>query len=155
EDIYFRWPFGSFARLLRILSLLTTMFLPAIYLSMSNFHPEMLPTEFMLSLAAARERVPFPAIVTIIFLEIAFEFIRESSLRVPRIIGPTIGIVGAIIIGQAVVQANIVSPVMIIVMAVTVLAGFTMPQYVLFYSLRLVRLFVISLAAIFGFYGVL
>ncbi|MTV50183.1 spore germination protein [Heliobacillus mobilis] len=155
EDIYFRWPFGTLARFVRLIGLFISLFLPALYVAMVSFHPEMIPTELMLSIASARERVPFPSFVAVFFLELAFEFIREATLRVPKVIGATIGIVGAIIIGQAVVEAGIVSPVMIIVMAITVLAGYSMPQYSLTFSLRIVRLINLLLGSIFGFYGVL
>ncbi|MZP28299.1 spore germination protein [Heliobacterium undosum] len=155
EDIYFRWPIGTFSRIVRLIGLFFSLYLPALYVAMVTFHPEMLPTELMLSIAAARERVPFPSFLAVLFLELAFEFIREAALRVPKVIGTTIGIVGAVIIGQAVVQAGIVSPVMIIVMAITVLAGFSMPQYTLTFSLRLVRLINLLLGTVFGFYGIL
>ncbi|QGG48416.1 spore germination protein [Heliorestis convoluta] len=114
----------------------------------------MIRTELMLSIASARERVPFPTFLEILFLELAFEFIRESALRIPNVIGPTIGIVGAIIIGQAVVEAGIVSPIVIVVLAITVLAGFSIPYYTLTFSIRILRLFFIALASAFGFFGI-
>ncbi|MTV50803.1 spore germination protein [Heliobacillus mobilis] len=155
EDIYYRWPISTFARLLRVIGVLTTIFLPAVYTAMVVFHPEMLPTDLMLAIASAREHVPFPTAFSLLFLEIAFDFIREAALRVPKMIGPTIGIVGAIIIGQAVVEAGIVSPVAIIVAAITGLAGFSIPQYSLVNSFRIARLFLLFLANFLGFYGVL
>ncbi|MTV48536.1 spore germination protein [Heliobacillus mobilis] len=155
EDIYYRWPISTFARFIRIIGTLITIFLPALYTAMVVFHPEMLPTDLMLSLAAAREHVPFSTAFSLLFLEVAFDFIRESALRVPKIIGPTVGIVGAIIIGQAVVEAGIVSPVVIIVSALTGIAGFSIPHYSLVNSLRIVRLILLFLASVLGFYGVL
>ncbi|MBC9785688.1 spore germination protein [Heliobacterium chlorum] len=155
EDIYNRWPISSFARILRVIGSLTTIFLPAVYTAMVVFHPEMIPTDLMLAIASSREHVPFPTAFSLLFLEVAFDFIREAALRVPKMIGPTIGIVGAIIIGQAVVEAGIVSPVAIIVAAITGLAGFSIPQYTLVNSFRIVRLILLFSAHFFGFYGVL
>ncbi|WP_170270205.1 spore germination protein [Heliorestis acidaminivorans] len=154
EDYYFRWPIGTFARVIRLIALIVAIFLPSLYIAVVNFHPEMIRTELMLSIASARERVPFPTFLEILFLELAFEFIRESALRIPNMIGPTIGIVGAIIIGQAVVEAGIVSPIVIVILAITVLAGFSIPYYTLTYSVRILRLIFVFFASTFGFFGI-
>ncbi|MCW2276937.1 spore germination protein [Heliophilum fasciatum] len=155
EDIYHRWPIGVFARLLRLSALVISLFLPGLYVAVVTFHPEMIPTELMLFIAGERERVPFPSFMAVLFLELAFEYVRESALRIPKAISTTIGIVGAIIIGQAVVQAGIVSPEIIIIMSITILAGYSMPQYMLANSIRIIRIFILLLGSVLGFYGVL
>ncbi|WP_170270106.1 spore germination protein [Heliorestis acidaminivorans] len=153
EDMYLRNPFGSFARFLRIMSLILTLFAPALYIAVTSYHPEMLPTELMLATAGAREQVPFPVFIEVLFLEFSLELIREASLRVPQQIGPTIGIVGAIIIGSAAVEAGIVSPILVVVMAITALASFSIPAYTFFYSIRILRLLFLASAAALGLYG--
>ncbi|MTV49265.1 spore germination protein [Heliobacillus mobilis] len=155
EDSYFRWPVASFVRIIRVFGMIVTIFLPGLYVAFVNFHPEMIPTELLMSIASSRERIPLPAALSLLFLEIAFEFIREAAQRVPKSIGPTIGIVGAIIIGQAVVEAGVVSPLSIIVMAMTALAGFSLPQFQLTYTLRIIRLGMLAAGSIFGIYGIL
>ncbi|MCL6445397.1 MAG: spore germination protein, partial [Alicyclobacillus sp.] len=119
EDAYLRFPFGSFLRFIRWCALLAALMLPAFYVSVTNYHPEMLPTDLMLTIAGSREQVPFPVIIEILMMEFAIELIREAGIRIPSVIGPTIGIVGALIIGQSAVQAGIVSPLLVIVVATT------------------------------------
>ena len=153
EDAYLRFPFGSFLRLIRWLSLLSALFIPALYVSVTNYHPEMIPTDLMMAIAGSREQVPFPVIVEVLMMELAIELIREAGIRIPSIIGPTIGIVGALIIGQAAVQAGVVSPLLVIVIAVTALASFTIPNYNLQFGVRILRFVFLLVAALFGFYG--
>lgn len=113
----------------------------------------MLPTDLLLAISATREIVPFPTVVEILLMEIAFELIREAGLRVPSPIGPTIGIVGALILGQAAVQANIVSPVVVIIVALGGLSSFTIGDISMNFAIRLIRFLFILSAALFGFYG--
>jgi len=153
EDYYLRWPFGNFLRFIRAASLFTALFLPAIYISLVNFHQEMIPTHLLLAMTSARENVPFPAVVEIILMEFAFELIREAGIRVPSVIGPTIGIVGALVLGQAAVAASIVSPILIIVIAITALSSFVIPNYNASFSVRILRFFFLFLAAFLGFFG--
>ncbi|QGG47825.1 spore germination protein [Heliorestis convoluta] len=153
EDMYLRTPFGNFIRLLRLFSVIITLFAPALYMAVQAYHPEMLPTELMLATAGAREQVPFPVFIEILFLELSLELIREASLRVPQQVGPTIGIVGAIIIGQAAVEAGLVSPILVVIMAITALASFSLPTYTFFYSIRILRLILLVGAAFLGLYG--
>lgn len=155
EDAYLRWPYGSFIRGIRFISFVLGLILPALYIAVTNFHPEMIPTDLMLAIAASRERVPFPVIVEVLVMEFAIELIREAGIRIPTVIGPTIGIVGALILGQAAVAAGIISPLLIIVVAVTALCSFTMPNYNLSFSIRILRFGFIAAAAMFGFYGII
>jgi spore germination protein KA len=154
EDYYLRLPYGNFIRILRLAAMIIAVITPAFYLSVATHHQEMIPTDFLLSLAQAREQVPFPTIIEVILMEISFELIREAGVRVPGIIGNTIGIVGALILGQATVQADMVSPILIIVVAVTGLASYSIPNYELSFALREMRFLYTLTAAFFGFLGI-
>lgn len=114
----------------------------------------MIPTDLLLSIAAAKERVPFPTIVEVLLMELSFELIREAGIRVPGIMGATVGIVGTLILGQAAVAASLVSPILIIVVAVTGLASYAIPSYSAGFGFRFMRFIFITLAATLGFYGV-
>ncbi|MHB1683310.1 MAG: spore germination protein [Bacilli bacterium] len=154
EDAYLRWPFGSFIRLIRVTALAIGLLLPALYIAVTNYHPEMIPTDLMLAVAASRERVPFPVVFEVLIMEFSLELIREAGIRIPSVIGPTIGIVGALILGQAAVAAGIISPLLIIVVAVTALGSFTMPNYNLSFTVRVLRFGFIIASSLLGFYGV-
>jgi spore germination protein KA len=154
EDYYIKWPFGSILRFIRICGLLATLLLPATYIAIANFHQEMIPSSLLLAIAASRENVPFPAQFEVMMMEIAFEVIREGSLRIPTVLGQTVGIVGALILGQAAVMANIVSPILVIVVATTALGSFTIPNYGLSLPVRFGRFLFIGLAGTFGLYGI-
>ncbi|MEN6412046.1 MAG: spore germination protein [Veillonellales bacterium] len=154
EDFSLKIPAGSFMRLLRLVSSFFTITLPSIYLAINYFHPEALPTEMLLAIAGAREAVPFPALLEIVIMEASFELIREAGLRIPGMLGSTIGIVGAIILGQAAVAANIVSPVLVVVIAITGLASFALPDYRFSFGVRLTRFIFLLLAASLGLVGV-
>lgn len=154
EELYSRWQFGSFIRWLRALAFLLSFLLPGFYLAVVLYHQEMIPTELLLAIAGNRERVPFPSIVEVLLMEFSFELIREAGLRIPGVMGATIGIVGALILGQAAVQANIVSPILVILVAVTGLSSFAIPYYSLAFSLRIYRFFYIALGTTMGFFGI-
>lgn len=154
EDFSLKPPIGDFMRLIRLVGTLLAVILPALYLSINYFHQEALPTELVLAIAGARERVPFPAFFEIILMEFSFELIREAGLRVPGLLGSTIGIVGAIILGQAAVSANLVSPIMVVIIAITGLASFTIPDYRLSSAFRILRFIFLAVAAVFGLVGV-
>lgn len=153
EDYYVRWPYGSMLRWLRTIALLFALFSGAVYIAASNYHPEMIPTGLMIAIAATREVVPFPAVVDLLLMELAFELIREAGIRIPSVIGPTIGIVGALILGQAAVEARLFSPMVIIVVAASGLSSFVVPNYNSAYGLRALRFLFIGLAATLGLYG--
>jgi spore germination protein KA len=153
EDSYVRTPYANLLRIIRIIAILVALLLPGLYMAITNFHQEMLPTGLLLSLEAARERVPFPSIVEILIMEVSFELIREAGVRIPGTIGPTLGIVGALILGQAAVAASIVSPILIIIVAVTGLGSFAIPSYSYAYSFRILRFGYIVLGSLAGFLG--
>lgn len=154
EDYYLRVPYATLLRFIRILGILFTLLLPALYLAVTNFHHEMLPTDLLLAIASSREKVPFPTIVSILMMEVAFELIREAGIRIPGPIGTTLGIVGALILGQAAVSANLVSPILIIVVAVTGIGSFAVPDFSLGYSFRALRFIYLFLASMAGLLGI-
>lgn len=154
EDYFLRWPFGAFLRLVRMTALVLAIFLPAIYLALTNFHPEMIPTDLLIAIAASREKVPFPTVVEVLIMEIAIELIREAGIRIPGVIGPTLGIVGALILGQAAVAASVVSPILVVIVAITALGAFAVPNFNMAFAIRLYRFLYIVFAAAFGFYGI-
>lgn len=154
EDYYLNALVGTFTRIIRTISFFIGVMTPAFYVAITNYHPEMIPTDLLLAIAATRENVPFPVIAEVLLMEFSFELIREAGLRIPNVLGPTIGIVGALILGQAAVQANIVSPILVIVVAVTALSSFTIPNIAFSYAVRLLRFVFILLAGFLGFFGI-
>jgi spore germination protein KA len=154
EESYLRWQYGTFLRYTRTVSFYLALLLPGAYLAAVLYHQEMIPTDLLLAIAGNRERVPFPTVVEMLLMEFSFELVREAGLRIPSIIGSTIGIVGALILGQAAVQANLVSPVVVIMVAVTGLASFSIPSFSLAFAVRTYRFFYIIMGAILGFYGI-
>ena len=154
EDYYLNPIVGTFTRLIRTMSFFIGVMTPAFYIAITNYHPEMIPTDLLLAIAASREAVPFPVIAEVLLMEFSFELIREAGLRIPSVLGPTIGIVGALILGQAAVQASIVSPILVIVVAVTALSSFTIPNIAFSYTVRILRFGLIFLASILGFFGI-
>ena len=154
EDTNLNYKFGNFLRTLRLIAMILTLLLPGIYVAVTSFHQEILPTELLYSILASREGVPFPVIFELLIMEVSFELIREAGLRVPSPIGPTIGIVGALVLGQAAVSAGIVSPILIIVVAITGIASFAIPDFSFGFHLRYYRFIFIILGYIAGFVGI-
>lgn len=154
EDTNLKVNFANFLRGLRFLAAFITLLLPGLYVAITSFHQEILPTGLLYSILASRENVPFPIILEILLMEISFELIREAVLRVPSAIGSTIGIVGALVIGDAAVSAGIVSPVLIIVIAITGIASFAIPDYSFGFHLRYFRFIFILLGFMAGFLGI-
>ena len=154
EDTNLKFQFANFVKFLRLLSIFITLFLPGLYVAIATFHQELLQTELLFSILASRENVPFPIIFEILIMEISFELIREAGLRVPSPIGPTIGIVGALVLGQAAVSAGIVSPILIIIVAITGIASFSIPDFSFGFHLRILRFVFILLGYIAGFFGI-
>ncbi|CCO08556.1 spore germination protein [Desulforamulus hydrothermalis] len=155
EDYYTDYYFATFVRWIRLVSLVLALTLPSLYIAVTNFHQEMIPTTLFISIAANRQGVPFPAVIEAITMELLFETLREASIRLPTTLAQTISIVGALVIGQAAVQANIVSPAMIIVVAATGIATFTLPQYSLGQTVRLLRFPLMLAAAFLGLFGLM
>lgn len=154
EDHYMRWAYSNFMRIIRLLALFVAVMTPSVYIAVSTFHEEMIPTDLLLAIAATREKVPFPALLEVVLMEFAFELVREAAIRVPTVIGPTIGIVGALILGQAAVEANIISPILVVIVAMTGISSFTIPEPGLNVTVRITRFILLFVAAFMGFYGI-
>lgn len=155
DDYYSRFDISTGIRLLRILAFFLALIAPAVYISATTFHQEMIPTPMAIAIAAQRENVPFPAFVEAMIMEVTFEILREAGLRLPRSVGQAVSIVGALVIGQAVVQAGIISPIMVIVVAITAISNFSTPVFAMAISARLIRFVLMGLATMLGFYGIM
>ena len=154
EDTNLKTLFANFLKILRILAYFITLLAPGMFIAITGFHHEILPTELLFSILASREHVPFPIIFELILMEISFELIRESGIRVPAPIGATLGIVGALILGDAAVSAHIVSPILIIVVAITGLSSFAIPDFAFSFHLRVYRFLFTLLGYCAGFVGI-
>jgi spore germination protein KA len=151
EDYYDNYYFSSINRILRTLGELFTTSIPAIYIALITFHQEMIPTPLLLSIASARQGVPFPSIIEAIVLLFVFEIIREAGIRMPSPMGQSVSIVGALILGEAAIEARLFSAPMVIVVAATGITG------ILNIKLKgasiIIRLILLLLSAVLGLYG--
>ncbi|MNV21212.1 Spore germination protein A1 [compost metagenome] len=155
EDYYQRYDLATFLRIIRFVSFFVALLLPSIYIATTTFHQEMLPTTLLIALAAQRESTPLPALLEALVMEITFEVIREAGVRMPRAIGPAISIVGALVLGQAAVQAGIVSAAMVIVVSFTAISNFVLPAINMAATVRLLRFILMFLAGTLGLFGIL
>jgi spore germination protein len=153
EDYYERWQIMSFVRMIRYVAAFLAVALPGLYIALTVFHPSMLPTALALKIAETRQNIPFPVVGEVLIMELAFELLREAGIRLPSPVSSTIGIVGGIIIGQAAVEAGIVSPSVVIVSALTGICTFVIPNIAIVSGLRISKYLVILLASILGIYG--
>ncbi|VBB05143.1 bacillus/clostridium ger spore germination protein [Lucifera butyrica] len=155
EDYYERYPTAWLVRTVRFVYSTLALLLPGIYVAITNFHQEMLPTALLINIAASHAGVPFPIYVEALLMEITFETLREAGVRLPQPVGQAVSIVGGLVIGEAAVRAGIVSPSTIIVVAITGISSFALPAYNLGWSLRLLRFVFGFLGFISGLYGIL
>ncbi|MDG0793863.1 spore germination protein [Cohnella ginsengisoli] len=155
EDYYQRHDIASFVRMIRFIAFFVSLLLPSLYIAVTTFQQEMIPTTLLISLAAQREGVPLPALLEALLMELTFEVIREAGIRMPRVIGPAISIVGALVLGQAAVQAGLVSGAMVIIVSFTAIANFVIPALGMSAAIRLMRFLLMALAGSFGLFGVL
>ncbi|WP_257208717.1 spore germination protein [Bacillus sp. AFS031507] len=155
EDYYQRYMTSSIIRLLRFVFIVLSLVLPSIYVALLTFHHEMVPTTLLISIFSSRESVPFPALVEALMMEISFEALREAGVRLPKQVGAAISIVGALVIGQAAVQAGLVSAPMVIVVAITGIASFMVPHYSQGIALRMLRFPIMLLAGFLGLFGIM
>jgi len=153
EDYYSRWHIMSITRMLRFIGAFLAVALPALYIAVALYHPSMIPLLMVTKLAEASMAVPFPAVLEIFLLDAAFEMLREAGIRLKTASGGTIGIVGGLIIGQAAVEAGLVSPIVVIIVALTGIATFAIPNVSLVYGFRLVKYVLLILTAGLGFLG--
>ncbi|UKS28745.1 spore germination protein [Paenibacillus sp. HWE-109] len=154
EDYYTNYLAVTMLRWVRFFAIMMALMLPSIYIAITSYHQEMLPTQLMLAIAANRSGIPFPAFFEALIMEISLELLREASLRLPGSMGQTIGIVGALVIGQAAVQANIVGPVLTIIVSFTAIGTFVIPNYNASLAIRFLRFPLMVLAAVFGIFGI-
>lgn len=155
EDYYQRYIFANFVRWLRMAFLVISLLFPSFYIALTTFHPVMIPSDLLLSVAAARDLVPFPALIEALIMELTFEALREAGLRIPKAIGQAISILGALVIGQAAVQAGIVSAPMVIIVSLTGIASFIVPYFDMGFSIRLLRFPIMFLSGTFGIFGLM
>jgi len=153
-DAYLRADFANISRLIRLISIFISVLLPGLFIAITLFHEEMLPTYLLYAISASRQNVPFPSIIELLLMELAFEMIREAGVRMPGPLGSILGIVGGLILGQAAVSAKIVSPIMIIIVAITGIGSFATADYSLGWSYRILKILFILLGGSFGFFGI-
>ncbi|GMK47063.1 hypothetical protein PghCCS26_41920 [Paenibacillus glycanilyticus] len=142
-------------RWLRMVAFLLSIFVPSLYIAVASYHQELLPPSLLISLAAQREEVPFPVFIEAIIMTIAFEILREAGLRMPRIAGQSISIVGALVLGQAAVEAGLVSAAMVIVVSLTAISNFASSSYSFGIAQRIVQYSFMVLAGFLGFFGIM
>ncbi|MEH7481061.1 spore germination protein [Neobacillus drentensis] len=155
EDYYQNQYIGSMLRILRLGAFFLALYAPALYVAMITHHHALVPSVLLVSIAAQREAIPFPAIIEAFIMEITFEVLREAGIRMPRAIGPALSIVGALILGQAAVEAGFVSAAMVIIVSVTAIASFALPNYNIGITARTLRFILLIVASYSGLYGVL
>ena len=154
EDWYNRFEMASFLRALRYVALAAATLLPGLYLAVIRFHTQILPTNMILSFAQAREGVPFSSIAELVLLELSFELIREAGVRIPGALGNAMGIVGGLIVGSAAVEANLVSPIVVMVVAITALGSLAIPNEEFASAFRLLKYFFLFLGGYLGIFGI-
>jgi spore germination protein KA len=154
EDYYQRADISTLIRTLRYFCLFIATLVPALYIALTTFHQEMLPTQLLISLAAQREGVPFPAFVEGLIMEATYEILREAGIRMPRAVGQAVSIVGTLVIGQAAVEAGIISATMIIVVSITAISSYVIPEFDMSIAIRITRFLFMGLAAVFGLFGI-
>lgn len=153
DNNYMRLPYANLLSFVRYLAMIISVLLPALFIVVTDFHHEMIPTDLLYALESSFEKTPFPTIFELVILEIAFELIREAVIKFPSIGGPSIGIVGALVLGQAAVSANIVSPIIIIIVAATAVGSLSTPNYSFGLAMRIMKFVYIFFAGIAGFIG--
>lgn len=154
EDINLNYKYTNFLRIIRILAMLCALLLPGLYIAITTYHHELIPSELLFAMITAREAIPFPIIFEIIIMELSFELIQEASIRVSSSFSTTVGIIGALILGEAAVSASIVSPILIIIVAFTGICGFAISDNSLRFSIRMFRFMYIVLGYMAGFLGI-
>ena len=153
EDYYQRFEIMSFVRIIRYIAGFLAVALPGFYIAVAVYHPSMIPTQLLFKIAEARGDVPVPAVFEVLLMELAFETLREAGIRLPSAIGSTLGIVGGIIIGQAAVDAGLVSPIVVIIVSLTGLCSFSIPNIALVSGFRIMKYLVILFSSVLGLFG--
>lgn len=155
EDYYQRTVVASLIRIIRMFALFIAISLPSIYIAFSTYHPELIPTVLLLAIINSREGIPFPAVIEAFIMEFFFELLREAGIRLPRPVGSAVSIVGALVIGEAAISAGIASPIMVIIVSLTGIASFAIPQYNFAIALRILRFPLMIAAGFLGIFGIM
>ncbi len=155
DDYTERFIMGSLIRIIRLIALASSLFFPALYVSVISFNPELMPTDFAVAISGGRAGVPFPAVLEVLIMEVSMEVLREATIRLPQMIGGALSIVGVLVIGQAAVAAGLASPITVVIVALTTIGSFATPAYNAAIALRMLRFPLILLAGMFGLYGVM
>lgn len=154
-DDYYQKPINiTFIRIVRLLAFIVAIFLPALYISVTTLNPDAIPVKILINFSSQRMSVPFPSFIEAIFLILSFEILRESDTRIPSKMGTSVSILGGLVLGDAAVNAGIISPIMIIVIAISSISGLVFSNMSLIYSIRYFRLIALFISAFFGIYGV-
>ncbi len=153
DDYYNRWTVATFARIIRYVAAFIAIAAPGFYIAAATYHTEMMPEKLLYAIAAARSAVTCPVIVEVLLMEFFFELLREAGLRLPGNMGNTIGVVGGLIVGQSAVEAGLVSTIVVIVVALTAIASFALPNEEFASVFRLLKFFIIITSALLGLYG--
>jgi hypothetical protein len=155
DDYYSSWQYATLIRFVRMMLLLVSIAVPGLYLSLVAYNPELMPTRLVISMDAARVKVALPIVLEIFVMEIMIEILREAGVKLPRPVGQAVSIIGGLVIGEAAVNANLVSPVTVVVVALTAISSFTAPVYQLGITFRILRFFLFLCSCVFGLYGFL
>ncbi|MBP1964430.1 spore germination protein [Paenibacillus aceris] len=155
EDYSERYLLVSFIRLSRLVALVFSLIFPSLYVALISFNPELIPTEFAVAVAGGRAGVPFPSVIEVLIMEISMEVLREATLRLPQQVGGALSIVGVLVVGQAAVAAGFISPITVVIIALTTIGSFATPAYNAALALRLLRFPLVILSGVFGLYGVM
>ena len=154
DDYYQNTKNVTITRIIRILALIISIFTPAIYIALTTFNQETLPTSVLINFSIQRAGVPFPSIVEAIIMWLTFEILRESDTRIPFVMGTSMSIVGALVLGQAAVEAGLISPIMIIIIAISSVASLLFNDNDMVNAIRIWKLLFLLLSAFVGLYGV-
>ncbi|MEW6308760.1 MAG: spore germination protein [Bacillota bacterium] len=153
EDNYIGYPVATLLRLMRFQGFFISTFATPFYIAMVGFHQELIPLPLLLNIASTQGGVPFPLAVTAVLAEIVVEVLREAGVRLPKQFGPAVSIVGALVLGQAAIQAGFISPGLVIVVTTATIASFAVPRSEAVISFRLLRFPFLLLGTVLGFYG--
>lgn len=153
EDYNERWLITSIIRFIRFMALIFSLTFSSFYIAIMSFHPEMIPAEFVVAASSGRAGVPFPAFVEVLIMEIAMEILREATVRMPQQVGGALSIVGVLVIGQAAVMAGFVSPITVVIIAMSTIGSFATPSYNAATAFRMLRFPLIILSGMFGLLG--
>jgi len=155
DDYYSSWQYATLIRFVRMVGLIFSVATPGFYLSLVAYNPELIPTRLVISMDTARMKVALPIVLEVFIMEIMIEILREAGIKLPKPVGQAVSIIGGLVIGESAVNANLVSPVTVVIVALTAISSFTAPVYLLGITYRILRFFLLLCSSIFGLYGFL